>query len=158
MAEAKSNITLELASRLYRLYRLSAIFFVSAIVLGIIGWVLEYMQSGRVFPFEGYTFHPMNLLLGVLLGLPGLIYWLRGSKRLVTEGDRFYLDIEHYRKLFSLQMLLGSLCTVGAILMLLGGLILIQLGPAGAAILLVLFSGAIIHRKILKLNKLIEGE
>lgn len=128
--------------RLIALYRTALKLLAVSAALAIVSIIAQTAVSTfKVFiPFVigGGVFNPYIPLVVDLIALPGLIWLYRraqGLQFLTPEAAA-----ASYEKIWSFQQLIGTLVSLGAIIMIPGSIFAIQMGLPGLAILVPVFS------------------
>lgn len=126
---------------------LSAVSVIADLVLRLFGVGLSYLVGGGL--FTGYV-----PLVADVIAWPGIVWLHRRAKSLEN------LDIEKakdtYAKMWGLQSFTGTLVTIGAIIMIPGSFMAIQMGMPGFAIIVPVFAGAWIHSQARAINRSIK--
>lgn len=148
-------MTTEQIEKQVKLYRLALILLASAAGLAILALVQELVKQS----LEGYSnplgsfglFNPVGTLIADAIAAPGMI-WLYVSakklRKLTPEQAK-----NKYLLMWGFQQLVGTIVTVGAVIMIPGSLMAIQLLLPGFAVIFPLFAGAYLHLKARALNR-----
>ncbi len=141
-----------------KLYKLALILLASATGITIAGFfqVLAMQSSNGDLSFSNALagnglFSPLATLIADLIAAPGMIWLYRSSKKLATlspEGAR-----TKYRAIWAFQQIVGTIVTAGAVVMIPGSLMAIQMLLPGFAVVFPIFAGAYIHLRARALNR-----
>ncbi|MEY4061364.1 MAG: hypothetical protein RIQ31_1026 [Actinomycetota bacterium] len=141
-----------------KLYKLALILLASAKGITIAGFfqVLAMQSSNGDLSFSNALagngfFSPLETLIADLIAAPGMIWLYRSSKKLATlspEGAR-----TKYRAIWAFQQIIGTIVTAGAVVMIPGSLMAIQMLLPGFAVVFPIFAGAYLHLKARALNR-----
>lgn len=151
------TIAPDLATRVLRNYRLAALLLGVATVLALTAAGFE-AASGNLFASSAaYLFSPLYTLAANAVAWIGVIYWLVQSQRLTQPGPQQYA-IATYNRIWGLQSAAGPIAVTGAIVMIPGSLLALQMGISGLASVFPLFAGAILHFRASRINKDIRAD
>jgi hypothetical protein len=141
-----------------KLYKLALILLASATGITIVGFfqVLAMQSSNGDLSFSNALagnglFSPLATLIADLIAAPGMIWLYRSSKKLAAlspEGAR-----TKYRAIWAFQQIVGTIVTAGAVVMIPGSLMAIQMLLPGFAVVFPIFAGAYIHLRARALNR-----
>lgn len=135
---------------LIRLYRNALILLAVAFGISVLGVVANYFQYGETFSFLQLflsmgIFSPAFSFAGELIALPGTLFLYRAALRLRGLDDN--QQKTQYLKIWGFQQTVGTLVSVGAVIMIPGSGMALQGGVAGLSIVFPIFAGAFIHLK-----------
>lgn len=141
-----------------QLYKLALILLASATAITIAGFiqVLAMQASNADLSFSNALagnglFSPLGTLIADAFAAPGMIWLYRSSKKLATLSPDE--ASKKYRGMWAFQQVVGTIVTIGAVIMIPGSLMAIQMLLPGFAVVFPIFAGAYIHLKARKLNR-----
>lgn len=141
--------------RLIALYRTALKLLAVSTVLAVVAILAELAVNrfNLFIPFlvGGGVFSPYVPLVADLIALPGVLWLYRSAQSLRSlDSD---VSAAKYSQIWAFQKTVGSVVTLGAIIMIPGSLIAIQMGIPGLAILLPIFGGAWVFSQARKINR-----
>lgn len=141
-----------------KLYKLALILLATATAITIAGFiqVLAMQASNPDLSFSNALagnglFSPLGTLIADAIAAPGMIWLYRSSKKLATLSPDE--ASKKYRGMWAFQQVVGTIVTVGAVIMIPGSLMAIQMLLPGFAVVFPIFAGAFIHLKARALNR-----
>lgn len=143
-------------NELVRLYRNALVLLAVAFGISVLGVVANYLQYGDSISFLQLfltmgVFSPAFSFAGELFALPGLIYLYRASLKMRDlDGVK---QKTQYIRIWSMQQVLGTFATIGAVIMIPVSALALQGGVAGFSIVFPTFAGAFIHLKARAINR-----
>jgi hypothetical protein len=141
---------------LIRLYRNALILLAISFGISVLGVVANYFQYGdnisflQLFLTMG-VFSPAVSFAGELIALPGMLFLYRSALKL--RGLDENQQKTQYLKIWGFQQTVGTLVSVGAVIMIPGSGMALQGGVAGLSIVFPIFAGAFIHLKARAINR-----
>ena len=147
-----NTIAPELARRVRRNYLVSAALLGIATAIAVAALAAEASEGHLMFPPGAYLFSPYYSLFAIALAWLGVVYFLVQSHKLTREGPSQYSAVI-YNRTWILQSMVGPIVLFGAVLMIPGSLLALQLGLTGLASVFPLFCGAFTHMQAHKINK-----
>ena len=146
--------------RLIKLYRTALKILAISTGLTLVSIVAELLiTTFKIYiPFlvGGGVFSPYVTLVGDALAWPGILWLYKRAQSLKSLDEEKAAPI--YRAMWGFQQLIGTAVTLGAIVMIPGSVITLQMGVAGLAILLPIFAGAWVFSQARKINREIVAE
>ena len=127
---------------------LSVVSVFAELVFSFFKIFIPYVIGGGV--FTGYV-----PLVADAIAWPGIVWLYRSAKSLESLGVEEAK--ETYAKMWGLQSFTGTLVTIGAIVMIPGSFMAIQMGIPGLAIIVPIFAGAWIHSQARGINRSIKA-
>jgi hypothetical protein len=141
---------------LIRLYRNALILLAVSFGISVLGVVTNYFQYGDTISFLQLfltmgVFSPAVSFAGELMALPGMLFLYRAALKL--RGLDANQQKTQYLKIWGFQQTVGTLVSVGAVIMIPGSGMALQGGVAGLSIVFPIFAGAFIHLKARAINR-----